>query len=183
MRMGLGPSSRTRWVMSLTMSANRWPSLALTHSRRTLPGLDAIVGQHLLEQRVTPHHLVVALGVVAVTRMAAADQHPVRPVQQGLDDEGRIYPCRAHHADDPHVRRVVYAARAGKIGPGVGTPVAEEPDDLGFEAHASTPSIWAKICSSVKCRAAIALDGHAATQAPHALHKALMTLLRFFSAS
>ena len=32
---GLGPSARTRSVMSSTMSAKRWPSLALTHSSRT----------------------------------------------------------------------------------------------------------------------------------------------------
>ena len=58
-----------------------------------------------------------------------------------------------------------------------------KPDDLGLEAHASTPSISAKICLSVKWRAVMAPEGHAATQAPQALQSALITWLRLFSAS
>jgi plasmid stability protein len=93
--------------------------------------LDAQVLEHALEQLKAAEHLVVALDVMAVARMAAADQHAVGALGEGVEDELRIDAARAHQADDAHVRRVLQARHAGEVRRGVGAPVAEERHDAG----------------------------------------------------
>ena len=152
--------------------------------------------QQRLEQRHAPEGLEVAVVVMAVARrMAARDDHPVGAFDERLEDELGIDAARAHHADDVHVRRLLHAAHAGRVGGRVGAPVAQKPNDSGFEAVVThrfsfrcaqrkayrtaamagmrnSPSISARICRSEKWRAVMAPAGQAATQVPQPLHSA-----------
>ncbi len=73
--------------------------------------------------------LVVLVNVVTFARMAAGDHHAIRTARQGLEDEGRIEPSRAHQADQADVGRVLHGGRAGQVGCAIRTPVAGEADN------------------------------------------------------
>ncbi len=90
---------------------------------------DAHVAQEALEHLKAAHGLVVALAIVAVAQMAAADEHAVRALGQRVQNELRVHAAGAHEADDADVGGVLEARDAGQVGGGVGTPVAEERDD------------------------------------------------------
>ena len=90
---------------------------------------NAHVLQHALEQLEAAQHLVVALGVVAVVRMAAADEHPVGPPGERLQNELRIHPPRAHQPDRARVRRILHPRHARQVRRRVRAPVAEKRHD------------------------------------------------------
>src|SRR5664280_959909 len=90
---------------------------------------DSQVFEEALEELKAAEHLVVALDVVAVAGVTAADEHAVGPLAEGIEDELGIDAARAHQADHPHARRVFQARHAGQIGGGVGAPVAEKSHD------------------------------------------------------
>ena len=85
--------------------------------------------QHPPEHLEPAQRLVVALDVMAIARMAAADEHAVGAFGEGLEDELRVHAARAHQADDPDIRGVFQARDAGQVGGGVGAPVAEKSHD------------------------------------------------------
>ena len=95
---------------------------------------DAHVAQQALEHPKPAHGFVVALDIVAVAQMAAADQHPVRPAGQRVQNELRVHPARAHQADDADIRRVFHARHARQVGGSVSTPIAEERHNAGLPA-------------------------------------------------
>ena len=95
--------------------------------------------QHPLQQAEAAQGLVVAFLVVAVAGVAAADEHAVGALGEGLQDELRVEAAGAHDPDDAHVGRVRHARGAGQVGRGVGAPVAEEGDDAGLEAVGRLP--------------------------------------------
>ena len=64
-------------------------------------------------------------------RMAAGNDHAVGAFGESLEDEGRLDAPRAHEPDDVHVGRLLHAGDAGRVGRGVGAPVAEETHDVG----------------------------------------------------
>ena len=105
------------------------------------PGLDAQEREQLAEHAEAPPGVVVAGGVVAVGRMAAADDHAVGAALEGLDDEQRVDAAGAGQADDAHVARHVQAAGAGQVGAGVGAPVAHEGGDARLEALGAARSV------------------------------------------
>ena len=128
-----GPSRFTSSTSLVMASASRWPFGGRGPDQLHAVRLDAHRRQRVLHHGEAPHGLVVLLDVVALARMAAGDHHAVGAVGQGLEDERRIDPPAAHHADDPHVRRILDARRAGQVGRPVRTPVAEEADDFRLE--------------------------------------------------
>ncbi|VTR66560.1 hypothetical protein DESC_480270 [Desulfosarcina cetonica] len=97
------------------------------------PGVDAEAGQNLLEQFHPSPRLEVAVDVVAVAGMAAADQNAVSPFQKSLDHVLRVHHARAHHPDQADVLGVGQPGSAGQIGGGVGAPVTHKGNDGGFE--------------------------------------------------
>jgi hypothetical protein len=77
--------------------------------------------------------LMITVQVMAFTRVSAHDQNAVRALEEGMHDEVRAHHPRAHHADGPHVGGVLKARNPGEITAGVSAPVAQKPDDDGFE--------------------------------------------------
>ena len=43
-----------------------------------------------------------------------------------------VHTSRAHDTDNADIRRVLDTAATGEVRTGIGTPVAEDPKDLGF---------------------------------------------------
>jgi hypothetical protein len=95
--------------------------------------VDAHELHEVVEHGEAPAGVVVARRVVAVGRVAAADDDAVGAALERLDDEERVDASRAGEADQSHVARHVQAAGAGQVGAGVGAPVADEGRDAGFE--------------------------------------------------
>ena len=91
--------------------------------------LDAHVLEHPLQHLEAAEHLVVALDVVAVAGMAAADEHAVGAFGQRIEDELRVHPPGAHQPDDADVGGILQPRHAGEVCRRVGAPVAEERDD------------------------------------------------------
>ena len=111
-----------------------------------------------LQQLEAAERLVVALLVVAVAGMAPADQHAVGALARTPSRTN----CGSTRPE--HISRITRTfgaysmpRDAGQVGRRVRAPVAEEGDDPRLEGglaspaqtYASTPSISAKICSSV----------------------------------
>jgi hypothetical protein len=97
-------------------------------------GIDSEYGEELLEYLEPPPGVKVALGIMAVPGMAARNQDAVGAVQQRFDYEKRIDPARAGDTYDTQVRGLGKTPNPGRVGPAVGTPVAEKPDDPQFFA-------------------------------------------------
>jgi coenzyme F420-reducing hydrogenase delta subunit len=119
---------------------------ALFHDLVQFLGIDPDELHDVVEHGEAPASVVVARRVVAVGRVAAADDHAVGAALEGLDDEEGVHAACAGQTDEAHVARHVQAARAGQVGAGVGAPVADEGRDAGLEvgvcvAHGSlTPT-------------------------------------------
>ena len=99
---------------------------------------DAVgIKAHLLEDGVedgdTAAGFEVAGLVVAVAGVAAADEDAIGAFEEGLGDVDGVEAAGAHEADDADVGRVLDARGAGKVGAGVGAPVAQKGDDPRFE--------------------------------------------------
>jgi hypothetical protein len=75
---------------------------------------------------------VVAFKVVAVTEVTTRDKHTICAVCECLEDEESVDTSGAHHADNPDVGRVLDTTSTGKVGTGIGTPVADDTLDLGL---------------------------------------------------
>ena len=120
--------------------------------------LDAKPGQEALEQEDPLLGLVVAGDVVAVAGMAAADEHTVRAVLESLEDELRVDPARAHHADDTQVGRVLHARCPGQIRARIATPVAGKPDNGWIEAFHLHPHLL-RHCSLLPALSSLAEQG------------------------
>jgi len=98
--------------------------------------------QHFHHQGKATQSVVIPVGVMAVTRMAAGDEYPVSSLAQGFEDEGGVNPARAHDPHHPQVRRVLQPAHPGQVGAGIAAPVAQKPDYLRFEiTHFTRPPI------------------------------------------
>ena len=96
--------------------------------------VNAEYGQELLEHLKTAAGVEVAGRIVAVTRMAAGNQHAVRPVKQGLDDEQGVDAARAGHAYDTQIRGLCGAGHTSGVGAAIGAPVAEKTHNPQFFA-------------------------------------------------
>jgi hypothetical protein len=71
--------------------------------------------------------------VVAVAGMAAGDEHTIRPLLEGAENEDGIDPPGAGKLEDPHVGRILQPARPRQVRPCVGAPGADESDYFRFE--------------------------------------------------
>lgn len=60
------------------------------------------------------------------TRVSPTYKHGIDTTGEGLQNEDWIDSSRAHDPDNPHVRGVLKPGNASQIGPGIGTPVAQE---------------------------------------------------------
>ena len=96
--------------------------------------LEAELLEQLLHERVAAGRAVVAVDVVAVTGVAAGDDHAVGALGEGLHDVRGFDAARAVGLDGHHVRRVLEACRAGQVGAVVAAPTAQEPDQPWFES-------------------------------------------------
>ena len=82
-----------------------------------------------LNDRLTFH---ITFQVMAVTDVSAGYQYPVRPFEKSLQQKAVVDPAGAHHTDQAHIAGVLNARYARQIGAGIGAPVADESQDLGF---------------------------------------------------
>lgn len=71
---------------------------------------------------------------MAFAQMSATGKDAVRAVDKAFDDEDRIDSSRAHHPNDPDMRRILKAGHAGGIGGSIAAPVAKETQDFRFES-------------------------------------------------
>jgi len=96
----------------------------------------AVVKPDTLHEPLDHEHplccLEVAFKVVAVAEVASGDKHPVSAIGKCLEHEQRVETPGTHRAYDPDIRGVLDTATAGKIGAGIGAPVADHTKDLGF---------------------------------------------------
>lgn len=101
---------------------------------------------------------------MAVARMTAAHDNSVRTALERAEDEYRIHAAGAGNSDYLDIRRIGCAVRSGKVGSGVGTPVAAERHDLRAKfrvsfIHRHIASSSAIICLFEKPFRSIAPDG------------------------
>lgn len=66
---------------------------------------------------------------MAIVGVAPGYQHPIGPINKGLDNKERIHSSGAGDTDDAQVGRLLEAANAGGIRSAVRTPVAQKSDD------------------------------------------------------
>ena len=116
------------------------------------PGIDADDGQEFLQRFEAAAGVVVAFRVVAVTRVTAGHEHPVRAGKQGFQREEGIDAARTGDADDTQVRRLSETSDPRGVGAAIGAPVAEEAYDPEFFAcqNRHRASTSARIWLSVK---------------------------------
>src|ERR1039458_4776197 len=115
-----GPSPPYR---SPPLSAVRPPK------RRSIPGENDL----LRFQFHAPQSLVIALLIVAITRVATADQNAIRAAGKGIEHELRIHAAGAHGADHSDIGRVLDARGPSQVRRQVGAPIAKKRHDLGFK--------------------------------------------------
>ena len=70
--------------------------------------------------------------VMTVADVSAGHQDAVRPFQESLEQKAVIYPAGAHEPDQTDIGRILHAGHPGQISPGIGTPVADEGEYVGF---------------------------------------------------
>ena len=92
--------------------------------------------------------------------MAARNDDAVRAAGKSLQQQHEVDAPGTRETHDLDVRGVLQPAGSGQVGPGVGTPVADEGHDIGFEfcfifvhclsyLHCDDPSVQAPcVCSS-----------------------------------
>jgi hypothetical protein len=79
---------------------------------------------------MTLKRLNVAGLVVALSPAACHQDHPVRALVKGFENQAWIYPAGAHYPNDFKVGRVCFLGSSRGIGCLIGTPVAEKSDDF-----------------------------------------------------
>jgi len=82
----------------------------------------------------------ITLQVMTVADVSAGHQYAVGAFQKRLEQKAVIYPAGAHQADQPDIGRILHAGRPGQIRPGIGAPVADKGEDVGF-IHSIYPNI------------------------------------------
>jgi hypothetical protein len=85
---------------------------------------DPCVLELALKQSEFAPRVQIALYIMAVSGMASGNPDPIRAMPEGGQDELRVYPARAGHADYPDVCRILETAYPGEVGRAVRTPVA-----------------------------------------------------------
>jgi hypothetical protein len=66
--------------------------------------------------------------------MTSPDEHTVGAFRERVEDELRVNTSGTHHTDDANIRFMLQSRNPGEIGRCVGTPIAEECDNLRFPA-------------------------------------------------
>ena len=69
---------------------------------------------------------------MTVANVSAGNQNAVRPFQKSLEQEAMIDPAGTHESNQTDIGRILHAGHPGQIGPGIGTPVADESDNIWF---------------------------------------------------
>jgi hypothetical protein len=70
--------------------------------------------------------LHITILVMTFTQVSPANQDPVHPLDEGIQNERGIHPARAHYPDNPDIGRVLESGNTRGIRPGVTAPVAKE---------------------------------------------------------
>jgi hypothetical protein len=80
---------------------------------------------------------------MAVAEVSPAHQHSVRSLCECIDDEIGVNHTGAHGSNDPCIGRILDPCNTGKIGSGIGTPVAAKRENQRLElvVHLS-PSLF-----------------------------------------
>ena len=63
---------------------------------------------------------------MTVADVSAGYQDAVSPFQESLEQKAVIDPAGAHESDQTNIGRILHAGHPRQVGPGVGTPVADE---------------------------------------------------------
>jgi len=83
--------------------------------------------------------MVVAMSnVIAFTKTATADEHPIHSVLEGPENECRVDSPGAHDADHPYFGCILQPGHASQIGSAIRSPMAYEAQDPGFEVKSCT---------------------------------------------
>lgn len=90
------------------------------------PFIDAGHGHEPLEQFQPATGIEIALGIMAVTGMAAGHQHTVRAVHERADNEQRIDTAGTGNPDDAQIRGLGKTPNTRRIRATVGAPVTQE---------------------------------------------------------
>ena len=69
---------------------------------------------------------------MTVADVSAGYQDAVSPFQESLEQKAVIDPAGAHEPDQTNIGRILDAGHPRQIGPGIGAPVADEGQYLGF---------------------------------------------------
>jgi hypothetical protein len=94
---------------------------------------DTHVFQHLSDQRIHTHSIVITYLVMTFAMLSAAGKDAVRTLNKTAQDKGRINPARAHYPDGAQVGRILKPGNPGCIGCGIAAPVTEKAQNSGTE--------------------------------------------------
>jgi len=91
--------------------------------------LDTEIRQHQLNGFRAFFGFVIALLVVTIAMMTAANEDAVRPLGERVNDQVGMHHARTHDPDDPNAGRILGAGNACQVGAGIGAPVTAQGDD------------------------------------------------------
>ena len=69
---------------------------------------------------------------MTVADVSAGDQDAISPFQESFEQKAVIDPAGTHKSDQTNIGRILHAGHTRQVGPGVGAPVADESQYLGF---------------------------------------------------
>src|SRR5208337_139313 len=147
---------------------------------------DAEVRQHQANSLRALFRLQVAFLIVTISRVAAAHEHAIRSLREGLDDQVGVDHSRAHHPDDPDARWILDSGDTRQVSARKRAPVAAQRDNQRLEClvHDAAPRaawIWALIWSSVNPLMMIPHFGQVAWQHPQPLQIVALASTTFFT--
>ena len=69
---------------------------------------------------------------MTVADVSTGDQDAVGAFQESLEQKAVIDPAGTHESDQTNIGRILHAGHPRQVGSGVGAPVADESQNIGF---------------------------------------------------
>ena len=70
--------------------------------------------------------LCITILVMTFTQVSPANQYPVYPLNEGIQNERGIHTARTHYPDDPDIGWILESGNTCGICPGITAPVTKE---------------------------------------------------------
>ena len=96
-------------------------------------GIKAERLQEFPKENPSSSRMKIAAGIMAISRMAPADQNRIGTIFEGFNNQVKVNPAGARQTDDSQVRRIRQSARTGEVGTKIGTPIAYKGNDFWFK--------------------------------------------------